>query len=502
MRYGSPSRVARLIALVAILAAAAPAEAQLISPGKLSAPHSGLEGIRNCTQCHQLGRRGVSRDLCLDCHQPLAARLEREQGFHATLAEPDCASCHKDHFGADFALVKLDTLAFDHERTGHPLEGAHEVVDCRSCHTPTRIADPAVRQVKGDRGALERTFLGLATGCDDCHATDDPHVDTFADQPCTDCHTQDTWDGAPGFDHAETRYPLTGRHRGADCRGCHTDLPADVESGPWPRGEALRFDGLRVEGCATCHADPHDGAMDDRCQSCHDTRDWLGVDRERVASRFDHASTGFDLVGRHEAMECADCHDAQRVAGLSGIAMTFDSSTRDHAFPRPVAGTCATCHTDPHDGLFEDLPAGGVCTDCHGEVNWLPASYDLARHNREAAFVLEGAHAVIPCATCHESSDGRLEFALGVPENCVSCHEADDPHGGQFVGRGCDGCHGIDSFLPVAVDHDATRFPLDGGHTALDCADCHRTEPNDRGGVMTLYRPLGTDCRDCHGGTS
>ena len=155
-------------AVVASVLATAPANAQLISPGKLAEPHAELEGIRNCTKCHQLGRRGVSRDLCLDCHTPLEARLSRAEGFHATLAEPDCASCHKDHFGEEFELVKLDTLAFDHERTGHPLEGAHTDTGCRTCHTPSGIADPEVRRVKSERGALERTFLGLATGCAAC----------------------------------------------------------------------------------------------------------------------------------------------------------------------------------------------------------------------------------------------------------------------------------------------------------------------------------------------
>ena len=501
MTYRSPGRRLWLAAVVGTLAwGASPGAAQLISPGKLAAPHTELEGIRNCTQCHQLGRRGVSRALCLDCHQPLASRLSEEQGFHATLAEPDCASCHKDHFGPDFGLVKLDTGVFDHDRTGYVLQGAHVEADCRTCHEPQRIVDPTVLRVKSERGALARTFLGLATGCVDCHSTDDPHADSFAEALCTDCHAQDTWVGAPGFDHAETQYTLTGRHRTVTCQGCHTDLPDNVGAGASSDGAELRFDGLRADGCASCHTDPHDGVMVDSCETCHDTQGWLGVDRDRVASRFDHTTTGFNLVGRHQALDCADCHDTNRVAELAGIAMTFDAATRAHAFPRPVAGTCSTCHVDPHDGFFEDRAAGGACTDCHGESEWLPAAYDLARHNREAAFVLEGAHAVVACATCHESSDGTVEFALGVPEGCMTCHEADDPHGAQFEGRGCDDCHGIDAFAPVTVDHAATRYPLDGAHTELACTDCHRTEPDGRGGEMTRFRPLGTECRDCHGG--
>lgn len=496
------TRAVGAVAVLLLLTAVLPAEGQLISPGKLAAPHSSLEGIRNCTQCHQLGRRGVSRDLCLDCHEPLAARLAQDEGFHTTLAEPNCASCHKDHFGADFALIKLDTLDFDHGRTGYLLEGAHGETSCRACHEPIRVVDPVVRRIKTEHGALDRTFLGLGTGCTDCHADDDPHDGTFTTQPCTDCHSQERWDGAAGFDHGSTRYPLTGRHRAVECRGCHTDLPAGVGPGESPAGAVLRFDGLVAGGCARCHTDPHEGTMNDSCESCHDTGDWLGVDRERVASRFDHTTTGFDLLGRHRTLDCGDCHDARRVAEFPTIAMQFDETTTSHAFPRPLAdAACATCHVDPHEGVFADRPSGGACTDCHGDMGWLPAEYDLARHNLESDFTLQGAHTVVPCATCHESADGRVTFAIGVPEGCATCHAEDDPHGDQFTDRGCDDCHGIEAFTPVALDHAETRYPLEGAHAELACTDCHRSEPDGRGGWMTRFRPLGTECRDCHGGT-
>lgn len=492
-----------LVAGTATLFAASPAAGQLISPGKLAAPHAELEGIRNCTKCHQLGRRGVSRDLCLDCHTPLGARLSRDAGFHASLAEPDCASCHKDHFGVEFELVKLDTLAFDHDRTGHVLEGAHAQAGCRTCHTPSAVADPEVRRVKSERGGLDRTFLGLRTGCLDCHGGDDPHAGTFPGQDCTDCHGQVDWAGADGFDHADTPYPLTGRHRQVECTGCHVDLPPRAAGGRWGTGVELRFDGLAAGACTDCHAadDPHGGAMAGPCSSCHGTSGWRGVDRSRVESSFDHTTTGFDLIGAHGALACASCHDAAAAGRLDGIALTFDPASRGHAFPRPASDRCMSCHVDRHEGLFDDRPGGPECAECHGVAEWLPADYDLTRHNAEAAFRLEGAHAVVPCVTCHETPDGALRFDVGVPDGCTTCHAVDDPHGEQFADRTCDSCHGIDAFAPVTVDHDATRYPLDGAHVDLDCASCHRAEPDGAGGTRIRYRPLGTECRDCHGGT-
>ena len=137
------------VAFAAVLAAGAvapvPAGAQLISPGKLSAAHAELEGLRNCTQCHRLRQKGVDRELCLACHTPLADRIRRDAGFHATLEERDCATCHKDHFGREFDILRLDTLAFDHELTGYGLTGLHRDADCRACHTPSLVEDAAVR---------------------------------------------------------------------------------------------------------------------------------------------------------------------------------------------------------------------------------------------------------------------------------------------------------------------------------------------------------------------
>ena len=50
-----------------------------ISPGDLSASHSELEGMANCTKCHVLGGK-VANDKCLDCHKELKARIDQKKG--------------------------------------------------------------------------------------------------------------------------------------------------------------------------------------------------------------------------------------------------------------------------------------------------------------------------------------------------------------------------------------------------------------------------------------
>jgi len=483
-----------LLALAAQTSSAETASGQLISPGKLSTGHASLEGIRNCTRCHELRQKGVSAELCLDCHEPLARRYAAGKGFHATLAEKDCAACHKEHFGVDFAIVRLDTTDFRHDRTGYDLEGAHADLGCRDCHAPERVTDRTVVAFASEHGGLERTFLGLPSTCGACHGSDSPHGDDLNGRPCASCHDQDGWEDASGFDHASTDYPLTGLHARVACAGCHRRRGAGPD-------EPLRYAGIEAGSCSSCHADAHRGAMTGRCERCHTTRGWRSVDRRRVESDFDHRRTGFILVGHHADAPCASCHDARASSGIEGVSMRFEKGTERRAFPHPVATSCASCHVDRHEALPLGEESPSSCDACHGQEAWLPSDYDLARHQREASYALVGAHVAVACESCHRSADGTLQFRIEAG-SCFDCHRSASPHGDQFPGRACDACHVGDSFLIDAFDHDATRFPLDGAHQGVACARCHLSESRANGRLEVRYRPLGTECRDCHGGSA
>ena len=102
-------------ALALLLGAYGSASGQIVSPGKLSAAHTELNGLRNCTKCHELGKRGVSAERCLECHRPLGRRIAEESGFHVTTRDQSCSDCHVEHFGEEFQLVRFDTSGFDHE---------------------------------------------------------------------------------------------------------------------------------------------------------------------------------------------------------------------------------------------------------------------------------------------------------------------------------------------------------------------------------------------------
>ncbi len=553
---GSSRFWGRVMAACLVLAHGGPVEGQVLSPGKLSEAHANLEGVGECTQCHQLRKAGVDSERCLGCHEPLAAQIEAGAGYHARLPDPDCGACHKEHLGRDFALVHFDTVTFVHDSTGYNLEGRHGEAGCRSCHRPEWINSPVIKEFKGNAGALEQTFMGLGTECALCHANDDPHGGQFPGRACSSCHSEGGWNGANTFEHSRTRYPLQGAHRDVECERCHR---AESDGAG---GAIVQYQPVSFADCRSCHQDPHESAMAGRCDGCHETAGWERVPAKKVEEIFDHSTTEFPLDGAHADAACGACHDPERRnEGLHFAFRSGDADTR--AYPRPLYDRCASCHTDPHEGSFPDQG----CDACHGEVAWTPTRFGLDLHDRESEFALTGAHRVTPCDGCHVAGAAVIgvgvervfRFRLEGSDDCRTCHSEDDPHeeafperaaagrggteaecqlchttdsfqmdqfdhqrgevqpwieacsachgkeqphGNQFQGRECGECHETEDYRIPSFDHSGTQFPLDGAHAEVQCGECHEreAEPRAPGEGMVRYRPLDTECSACHGG--
>src|SRR6202795_4807490 len=230
-----------------------PVRAQ-ISPGPLAKAHQSLDGPTNCTKCHDL-KRGASQLKCLECHTEIRDRIVNKRGLHATFvgANPtgqECAKCHSDHNGVNFALVRWDPNreSLDHSKTGFALEGKHAGLACEKCHKAEYIpaAGRAGIQVKD----LNRTYLGLSRTCVSCH-TDEHRGQVGTD--CARCHTLAGWKPASLFNHAKSKYPLTGAHAKLDCAKCHA-LIQDAK--PY-----TKYTGLSFAKCTGGHTDPHRGSI-------------------------------------------------------------------------------------------------------------------------------------------------------------------------------------------------------------------------------------------------
>jgi len=469
--------------------------------------HAGVD----CRACHgkgnehaleSLGRRaeGLSpapRD-CTECHVT-PHRREFVAGTSALLSmEPGaaCVACHRAEHES-FRDERLTLSPEQHAISGFALDAPHDRAACADCHSAAE-GDFAARHP--GRGADD---------CRSCHA--DPHGGQFFDdgdgngetnpRSCLECHDRHRFvpDAFTVEKHALTALPLTGRHRDARCDACH--------------GRASEFLPRVFHGtpsdCDECHADAHRGFFasgtgeGEACSTCHLTT----LFSEMPESGFDHGRwTRFDLSGAHAEAACEACHRPSDKKDALG--RTF-GRVADH-FGR-IEG-CVSCHADPHGGAFDAkrLPAEVSgrkdCARCHGETSFrtLAAPFD---HGLWTGFPLTGAHGAETCSSCHPTlrvpgaGQRTRERARGAA--CAGCHA--DPHAGQFVekksGRAdCARCHeSATAFSEIDFNHNIdSRFPLGDTHDRVACAGCHKPFVHE-GKDVIRYRPLPTDCVDCHG---
>ena len=390
---------------------------------------------------------------CLSCHREIQWLVDRGRGFHARVGKGECASCHPDHAGRDFELVKWPDRSarqFDHARAGWLLDGKHARLHCEKCHTAElRVSQAADLGPKRSKAG----WTGLETSCASCHQ--DVHKGTLKGS-CESCHNTTAWSPASGFDHAQTRYPLTGKHIDVACAKCHaTAAGAQLELA------VAHFRPLPHADCVTCHRDPHAGRMHGTCSSCHATSSFSAIG----GRNFSHDRTRFPLLGKHADVSCELCHAAY-----------------PKHIDRPAFATCTSCHVDYHRGQAMVAGAAVDCAYCHNVAGFTPATFTVAQHAR-TAYPLVGKHAAVSCGSCHTrrlDARGARELVMRPAGNrCEACH-ADAPHGTQLIARGargaCTSCHTPIGWKPSTFgvrEHGALRFPLTGRHAFADCGSCH-----------------------------
>ena len=434
------SGILAAVITAALVALAAGASGQAIfSPGELNAQagsasiggiiaHSELE--RECAACHApFWSEEVMGDRCLACHVSTRDELNDETAFHFGFASAsNCRSCHTDHHGAMGPLTRAAMDGFPHERTGFSLN-AHEMISqggsfmCGECHTVPL-------------GSFDEN------ACRACHLSYDAafviqHVRDFY-PTCLGCHDGLDRYGA-AFDHDATIFPLEGEHGFLSCGSCH-DGAQDAQM--------LQ---ATESACGACHikADVHSERISQECGACHTPVTW-------AEALFSHELSGFNLIGRHEIVDCEACHIERKWVGIPRL--------------------CAGCHLedDDHAGQFTV-----DCGECHIPTEWIDHIFDHGR----SVFPLSGAHLEAVCVTCHW--DGAF---VGTPTDCVSCHQEDDQHLGQFGGD-CSVCHTTNRWSEVTFDHQLSRFPLSGAHRNTPCLKCH---------VSGQYAGTPMACFQCH----
>lgn len=129
--------------------------------GMASFPLVGLHAVVPCEECHLNAVFKMTASNCNTCHLT--------DDVHEQRLGQRCELCHNPN---GWSLWE-----FDHDfQTDYPLDGAHEGVDCLSCH---------------ERDASQG--IELSTTCADCHRTDDVHDGQFGSY-CERCHVTQSFD--------------------------------------------------------------------------------------------------------------------------------------------------------------------------------------------------------------------------------------------------------------------------------------------------------------------
>jgi len=136
----------------------------------------------------------------------------------APYAAANCSTCHN--------TITWTTATFDHNTTGFPLTGSHQmapagkVVACTDCHVGQQLHPHG-----GEHRLLRLPPSRLAKHHDARRSGTESRRAGFPTSQCSTCHTTTTWTST--FNHATTGFPLTNAHqmapagKAATCASCH-----------------------------------------------------------------------------------------------------------------------------------------------------------------------------------------------------------------------------------------------------------------------------------------
>lgn len=463
-----------------------------------SGEHSGK--WNTCSDCHTIANN-FAVFSCIGCHEHNKPDMDdKHQGVQGYVYNSaDCFACHP---------TGEKDGAFNHATSNFVLVGVHLSTDCIQCH--------------------QNGYSGTSAICSDCHlsnynSTVNPnHQILGLSTDCSTCHTP-TADWQPAlFPQHDQVFQLVGAHLqiANNCSACH--------NGNY---------NTTTNQCVGCHqnaytasVNPNHGAagIPTNCENCHTSNAW-------IPSTFDHATTGFALVGSHQPIQCSSCH-VGTVTGLNNQCISchqdqynsapnhtsqsfptncemchnsvaWNEVTFDHqntAFPLTGAHTntdCQQCHSAGYSGTstlcyschqndyqqsanpnHAALSLATTCETCHTtNPGWAPATFAI--HNN--FYQLLGAHLQVNnCNDCHQGNYNST------PNTCMGCHSAnfngtlDPPHQQLNFSEDCLSCHTMNGWTPANFNHNF--FPLGNDHSNVDCNECHSE---------TNYQP---QCLSCH----
>jgi hypothetical protein len=369
--------------------------------------------------------------------------------------------------------------SFEHAKTAFALSEAHRTVACTKCH-------------------VNKVYKGLKfAACTDCHT--DPHRQQFA-SACVTCHAGPTWKTERSA--RQDRFPLVGKHAGAQCASCHKQPPMraklELPSAPAAtltrNGEFHRLRGLsrrpsaaasttwqgrssrsptaRRGPCLLPQGASTGGPRRNRTVSfrgltaaCASTTDVAGSSARLLGC---HGTQDFRVAFRHRAGRSAPASTATSRAKCHGSEVSQDRASRSRGEPtyRGLGTACATCLPRRHLGSSAQAPvatasgakfAASASPREPGSRRWKAIAWSAPTTRASPARFSGNRH--------RSAVQGRLAECRA----CLGCAL------GQ-LGPRCETCHTPTAFKLASYTHQGDPEFHTAKHAALQCQSCHKPE--------------------------
>ena len=346
-------------------------------PGSLNRGHRFFGD--DCNACHRSAFFSVRNDACLACHKSAPHHVDIQAFPLPSLTEGRCASCHKEHHGAEWFVRQDEDLCLDcHEEIksvaedsklldvpgnvgeGHPELRATLITHAAGKEQSKRVSLDRKAELKErsnlyfphkthlDRQGIISPDGEVVLSCASCHAPD-PGGRRMApihfEEHCHRCHKL-TFE----FDDPRREVP-------------HGNAPAVLEA--LKSYYALRtLEGAYLESDAAA-SPPSRQRPDERASTM--------LRREAM----DRAASQAEVVGKElfEYRACATCHQIHAVAEpftrweIKPVRIAeawFPKARFDHEQHKTIA--CKNCHAAARSEESEDVLVPGIqkCETCHG----------------------------------------------------------------------------------------------------------------------------------------
>ncbi len=235
-------------------------------------------------------------------------------------------------------------------------------------------------------------------------------------------------------------------------------------------------------------------------------------------TKFDHLTTGFELMGAHLNVPCESCHVGAIFKGTPRDCSSCHSrGSRISATVKPQnhvlsSDRCDACHTSvawKPASHFDHQEVQGSCATCHNGVTATGKSFNHVASTMEC----EACHSVFgwkpvirvdhtqvngTCATCHDGKQatGKPGNHIATTDSCDNCHSTFQwkPANVMHIGNisNCVGCHNG----TIATGKTLTHM-----QTSDQCAACHTVVVWKPSSKVDHTQVNGT-CVSCHNGTT